>query len=136
MCLTMNDTEFEQILRRKYAQIVLNELLNAEENGYTFSALRKEVNAIAADDSRGAKEASHEEDYSPASLSSLLSVAEDAGIAEHYLHDGKKRWRICLGQLSSSQINRIRSRNSTTKTHMDSSRRDYYGSNHTDSSLS
>jgi len=44
----MNDSEFERLLQRKYAQVVLKALLDAEGNRYAFSALLAEVNAIIA----------------------------------------------------------------------------------------
>lgn len=52
----MDDTEFERLLKQKYAQIVLKALLDAEGYSYAFSALRDEVNTIIVDDSRGSKE--------------------------------------------------------------------------------
>ena len=113
----MDDTEFEQLLNRKYAQIVLKVLLDAEDHSYAFSALRDEVNAIVADDSRGAKETAGKEEYSPASLSSVLSAAQDAGIVSQYLDNGKKRWRLRPSQLSQFQINRIRDKNSIDGSH-------------------
>lgn len=115
----MDDTEFEQLLNRKYAQIVLKVLLDAEDHSYAFSALRDEVNAIVADDSRGAKETARKEEYSPASLSSVLSAAQDAGIVNQYLGNGKKRWQLRPSQLSQFQINRIRDKNSTDGSHAD-----------------
>lgn len=124
--LVMDDTEFEQLLNRKYAQIVLKVLLDAEDHSYAFSALRDEVNAIVVDDSRGASELYHEREYSPASLSSLLSAAEDAGIVSQYLDAGEKRWRLHPSQLSQFQVNRIRSTNSSDTSHADTASVDYY----------
>ncbi|MDB2247410.1 hypothetical protein [Halorubrum ezzemoulense] len=115
----MDDSEFEQLLSRKHAQVVLKVLLDAEDHSYAFNALRDEVNAIITDDSRGAREIRGREEYSPASLSSLLSTAQDAGIVSQYLSDGKKRWRLHPSQLSKFQVNRIRSKNSTDSAHID-----------------
>ena len=122
----MDDTEFEKLLDRKYAQIVLKVLLDAEDQGYAFSALRDEVNAIVADDSRGTTELGCEGEYSPASLSSLLSAAQDAGIVSQFLKDGKKRWRLHPSQLSQFQINRINAKYSPDGPHADSASYNYY----------
>jgi len=133
----MDDTEFERLLNQKYAQVVLKVLLDADEYSYAFSALRDEVNTIIADDSRGSKETVQEGEYSPASLNSLLSAAKDAGIvAKHLNEDGKVRWKLCPSQLSQSQIDEIRSRNSTNKIHADTSSLDFYRQKHTDSTFS
>ena len=133
----IDDTEFERLLNRKYAQVVLKALLDAEGYSYAFSALRDEVNTIIADDSRGSKETAQKGEYSPASLSSLLSAAEDAGIvAKYFNEDGKVRWRLCPSRLSHSQIDEIRSRNSTNKIHADTSSLDFYRQKHTDSTFS
>lgn len=115
----MDDTEFEKLLNRKYAQVVLKVLLDAEDHSYAFSALRDEINSFVIDDSRGARETAWEGEYSPASLSSVLSAAQDAGIVSQYLDDGKKRWRLHPSQLSQFQINRIRSKNSPEVPHAD-----------------
>lgn len=122
----MNDSELEQLLNRKYAQIVLKALLDSEDYSYAFSALRNEVNAIVADDSRGARETAGKEEYSPASLISVLSAAQDAGIVSQYLDDGKKRWRLHPSQLSQSQINRIEFKNSTDRAHADTANVEHY----------
>jgi DNA-binding transcriptional ArsR family regulator len=133
----MDDIEFERLLKQKYAQIVLKALLDAEGYSYAFSALRDEVNTIIVDDSRGSKETVREGEYSPASLSSLLSAAKEAGIVTKYLNDdGKVRWRLCPSRLSQSQIDEIRSRNSTNRTHTDISSLDHYSERHTDSTFS
>lgn len=133
----MNDSGFEQLLNQKYAQVVLKALLDAEGNSYAFTALRDEVNTIIADDSRGATEVGQKGEYSPASLSSLLSAAKDTGLVDQYLNeDGKVRWRLCPTQLSQSQIDEIRSRNSTNKIHADTSSHEIYRSSHTDSTFS
>ena len=131
----MDDTEFNRILQRTYAQVVLNALLDAQGYCYAFSELRDEVNAIITDDSRGAKELNRSGMYSPASLNSLLSAAENANLITHYLSDdGQKRWKLCRSQLSQSQIDTIRSRNSTHLHHDDSARVDLRAQAHTDSS--
>lgn len=123
----MNDAEFEQLLKRKYAQVVLRTLLDAEGHNYAFSALREEINTIVGDDSRGANELVREGKYSPASLSSLLSAAKEADIAVQYLdEDGNARWQLCPSQLSQSQINKIRSRTSPNKAHADTASIDHY----------
>ena len=57
----MDETEFEQLLHRRYAQVVLKVLLDAEGHSYAFSALREEVHTITSDDSRGATEMSQKE---------------------------------------------------------------------------
>lgn len=133
----MDDSEFEQLLKRKNAQVVLKALLDAEDHNYAFSALREEVNAIIADDSRGAKETSPEVEYSPASLSSLLSTAKEADIVDQYLtDDGQVRWRLRPSQLSRSQIDEIQSRNSSEKAHADTSSIDLHYPRHTDSRFS
>lgn len=116
----MDNNEFEQLLQRKYAQIVLKVLLDAEGHSYAFSALRDEINAISMDDSRGATETTRRGTYSPASLNSLLSAAKEAGIVVKHLNNNDKiRWRLCPSKLSQSQIAEIRSRNSSSKTHTD-----------------
>ncbi|WP_178915423.1 hypothetical protein [Natronomonas gomsonensis] len=133
----MDETEFERLLKKKYAQIVLNELLDAPENSYAFTALREKVNTIVADDSVGAKELGRDEEYSPATLSLTLSQAEEAGIVTHYLNDnGEKRWRLHPTRLSQSQIDEIRSKNSSNTIHMDTPHHDGYGQRHTDSTFS
>jgi DNA-binding transcriptional ArsR family regulator len=130
----MDDTKFARLLERKYAQLVRKEFLDAEGYSYAFSALRDEVNSIIVDDSRGSKEPIREGEYSPASLNSLLSAAKEAGIVTKYLNeDGKVRWRLRPSRLSRSQIDEIRSRNSTNKTHIDHSGFDHYRKRHTDS---
>ncbi len=130
----MDDTEFEQLLKQKYAQIVLKELLDAPGNSYAFTALREKVNTIIVDDSRGAKEWGRDGEYSPASLNSVLSQAKDAGIVTQYLNSkGEKRWRLHPTRLSQSQIDEIRSKNSQNTTHLDTSHYDTYGQSHTDS---
>jgi len=132
----MDETEFEQLLDRRYAQVVLKVLLDAEGHSYAFSALREEVNTITSDDSRGATEMSQKGEYSPAPLSSLLSAAKDTGLVDQYLNDdGKVRWRLCSAQLSQSQIDEIRSKNSTNKAHTDTSSHDIYQQSHTDSAF-
>ncbi len=122
----MDDTEFERLLNRKYAQIVLKVLLDAEDHSYAFSALRDEVNAIVVDDSRGARETAGRGEYSPASLSSMLSAAQDAGLVDQYLDEGEKRWRLRPSQLSQFQINRIQSKNSSDGSHADTASVDIY----------
>ena len=131
----MNDSEFERLLKRKYAQVVLKALLDAEGNRYAFSALRAEVNAIIADDSRGAKELKPEsEEYSSASLSSLLSDAKKANLVIQYLNDdGKIRWRLRPSELSPSQVDQIRSRTGSNTVHADTASIDLYPTRHTDS---
>lgn len=131
----MDDDEFEQLLEQKYAQIVLNVLLDSDEHCAAFSDLRDEVNAIASDNSRGAVEGLHDGEYAPASLNSFLSDAKQAGIVERYLNEnGQKRWRLRPSQLSQSQIDEIRDRNSSGTVHSDSAHFDYYRDTHTDSS--
>lgn len=133
----MDNTEFERLLKQKYAQIVLKELLDAPGNSYAFTALREKVNTIIVDDSWGAKEWGRDGEYSPASLNSVLSQAKDAGIVTQCLNgNGEKRWRLHPTRLSQSQIDEIRSRNSSNTTHRDTSHYDTYGQRHTDSSLS
>lgn len=133
----MDDTEFERLLEKKYAQIVLNELLDAPGNSYAFTALREEVNAIILDDTRGAKEWGRDGEYSPASLTSVLTQAKEAGIVTQYLNGkGEKRWRLHPTRLSQSQIDEIRSKNSSNTTHRDTSHYDSYGQRHTDSTFS
>jgi hypothetical protein len=135
-CLVMNDTEFKRLLKRRYAHVVMKVLLETEGGSCAFCALRDEVNSIVADDSRGAKENSEEGYYSPASLSSLLSAAKDTGIVTQYLNeDGQVRWRLSPDQLSQSQIDEIRSRNSASKIHMDTASQEFYFHQHTDSSF-
>jgi hypothetical protein len=132
----MDDPEFERLLKQKYAQIVLKELLDAPGNSYAFTALREEVNAIIVDDSRGAKEWGRDGEYSPASLNSLLLEAKDAGIVSQCLNDeGEKRWRLHPTRLSQSQIKEIRSKNSSNIRHRDTSHHDSYD-DHTDSTFS
>lgn len=132
----MDETEFEHLLHRRYAQVVLKVLLDAEGHSYAFSALREEVNSITSDDSRGATEMSQKGEYSPASLTSLLSAAKDTGLVDQYLNDdGKVRWRLCPTQLSQSQIDEIRSKNSTNKAHTDTSSHDIYQQSYTDSAF-
>lgn len=122
----MDDNEFERLLQRKYAQIVLKVLLDAEEHSYAFSALRDEVNAISMDDSRGATETIRRGTYSPASLNSLLSAAKEIGIVVKYLNNNDKiRWRLRPSKLSQSQIAEIRSRNRSSKAHTDLSGIEY-----------
>ena len=131
----MDDTEFERLLKQKYAQIVLKVLLDAPGNSYAFTALREEVNAIIVDDSRGAKEWGRDGEYSPASLNSVLSQAKDAGIVTQSLNgNGEKRWRLCASKLSRSQIAKLRSRN--TGVHTDTSSLDLPHQEHTDSTFS
>ena len=133
----MDDTEFEQLLERKYAQVVLRTLLDAEGHNYAFNALLEEVNTIVADDSRGPTEMFREGKYSPASLNSLLSDAKNAGITDQYLdEDGNVRWRLCTSQLSQSQINKIRSKTNPSVIHGDSASMNYYSGSHTDFSSS
>jgi DNA-binding HxlR family transcriptional regulator len=131
----MDDTKLERLLNQKYAQVVLEVLLDAEGGSYAFSALRDEVNAVVADDSRGAKETVQDGEYSPASLSSILSEAEDAGVVTRFLNgDGEKRWRLCASKLSRSQIAKLRSRN--TGVHTDTSSLDLHHQGHIDSTFS
>ncbi|MFB6185245.1 MAG: hypothetical protein ABEI86_00045 [Halobacteriaceae archaeon] len=85
----------------------------------SFSEIRSEVNAIVANDSRGASETIRRGEYSPAALSSLLSAAKDADIVAHELVDGEKRWRLRQSELSQIQINRIESENRADKVHTD-----------------
>jgi len=133
----MNDGEIERLLTRKYAQVVFNAMLDAEGNSCAFSALREEVNTVVTDDSRGAREMIYDGEYSPASLSSLLSAAKDTGIVVKYLNDdGQVRWRLRPSQLSQSQINRIRTKNSQTTAHADTSSVEHYQQRHTDSAVS
>ena len=116
----MEDSEFERLLERKYAQIVLKVLLDAEGHSCAFGALRDEVNAISKDDSRGAKETIRRGEYSPASLNSLLSAAMEAGIVTKILNnDGEIRWQLRPSQLSRSQIAEIRSKNNPNTLHTD-----------------
>lgn len=131
----MTGNEFKELSNQKYAQIVLKVLLDAEDQGYAFSALHDEVNAIVRDESRGATELTAEGEYSTASLSSVLKAAEDAEIVERYLADGEKRWRLRSSQLSPSQRNNIRSRNSPGTTHADTAAVEHYGSSHADSTF-
>ncbi|MFC5133579.1 hypothetical protein GJ633_00575 [Halorubrum sp. CBA1125] len=120
----------------KYAQVVLKVLLNAEDHSCAFNQLRDEVNAITADDSYGAEEIIEGGEYSTASLSSLLSAAEDAGIVNHKLdNEGNKRWELCTSSLSQFQKNRIRDRNSPDVSHADTANVDHYVPN-TDSKSS
>jgi len=133
----MDDAEFERLLKQKYAQIVLKELLDAPGNSYAFTALREKVNTIIVDDSRGAKEWGRDGEYSTASLNSVLSQAKDAGIVTQSLNgNGEKRWRLHPTRLSQSQIDEIRSKNSSNTTHRDTSHHDTYGQPHTDSTFS
>jgi len=133
----MDDAEFERLLKQKYAQIVLKELLDAPGNSYAFTALREKVNTIIVADSCGAKEWGRDGEYSPASLNSVLSQAKDAGIVTQYLNgEGEKRWRLYPTRLSQSQIDEIRSKNSSNTIHRDTSFYDDYGSGHTDSTFS
>jgi len=130
----MDDSEFERLLKKKYAQVVLKALLDADGYSCAFSALREKVDAITADDSRGAKETNKGSEYSPASLSSLLSAAKDAGIVDQDLtDDGQIRWQLCSSQLSQTQIDEIRSRNRPNKVHTDTSSVDLYQYRYTDS---
>jgi hypothetical protein len=131
----MNDTKLKPVLDQKYGQIVLDLLLDAGDQGYAFSALLNEVNAIVGNESRGATELTDEGEYSSRSLNSVLDTAEDAGIVERYLADGEKRWRLRPSQLSSSQRNNIRSRNSSGTTHADTAAVEHYGSSHADSTF-
>jgi hypothetical protein len=132
----MDDDGFARLLEHKYAQIVLNVLLEADGYSSAFSFLRNEVNAIVTDDSRGAEEIVTDGEYSSASLSSVLSTAKEAGIVEQYLNEnGQKRWRIRPSELSQSQIDEIRSRNHSETRHMDTSSHDHYGGDHTDSTF-
>jgi hypothetical protein len=131
----MNDIKLKQVLDKKYAQIVLEVLLDAGDQGYAFGALHDEVNTIVEDESHGAAELTDVGEYSTASLNSVLKAAEDVGIAERYLADGKKRWRLRPSQLSPSQINKIRSRNSPDTTHADTAAVEHYGSSHADSTF-
>lgn len=129
----MDDTEFERLLKQKYAQIVLKELLDAPGNSYAFTALREKVNTIIVDDSWGAKEWGLDGEYSPTSLNSTLSQAKDAGIVTQYLNDnGEKRWRLRPTRLSPSQIDEIRSKNSQNTVHNDTSSYDSYSQGHID----
>jgi hypothetical protein len=133
----MDDTEFERLLKHKYAQIVLKELLDAPENSYSFTALRQKVNTIIMDDSRGAKEWGRDGEYSSASLNSVLSHAKDAGIVTQCLNgNGEKQWRLHPTRLSQSQIDDIQSKNSSNTTHRDTSHHDSYRQRHTDSTFS
>ena len=132
--LVMNENEFDQLLKQKYAQVVLKALLEADGYSCAFSALREEVNAITTDDSRGAKETIQGSEYSPASLSSLLSAAKDAGIVDQYLtDDGQIRWRLRPSELSRSQINEIKARTHQSRSHTDTSSVDLYQKRHTES---
>jgi hypothetical protein len=130
----MDDSEFERLLKKKYAQVVLKALLDADGYSCAFSALREKVNVITADDSRGAKETNQGSEYFPASLSSLLSTAKDAGIVDQDLtDDGQIRWQLRPSQLSQTQKDEIRSRNRPNKIHTDTSSVDFYQYRHTDS---
>ena len=122
----MNDSEFERLLQRKYAQIVLKVLLDAEGHSCAFSALREEVTTISKDDSRGATETIRRGEYSLASLNSLLLTAKEAGIVTKILNnDDERRWKLRPSQLSQSQIAEIRSRNRSNKVHTDLSGIDF-----------
>lgn len=128
----MDDNDFEKLLSRKYAQVVLYILLNAEDYSCSFSMLRDEVDAIISDDSRGTKETYKQGQYSTQTLDSVLKEAKSVGIASKYLDDGKKRWRLHPSQLSESQINKIRERNSPDRVHTDTDSVDFYFDSHTD----
>jgi hypothetical protein len=132
----MNDSEFEQLLERKYAQVVFKALLDAEGHSYAFNDLQKEVNAIVDDDSRGTRETIFNGKYTSTSLGSLLSSAKDAGIVEKYLNNnGQIRWRLRRSQLSQSNVDEIRFRTSQDIVHTDLASVDYYQQRHADPAL-
>jgi DNA-binding HxlR family transcriptional regulator len=118
---------FNDLLEKKYAQIVLYILLKTENHTMGFTELKNKTNGMAKNPSKGATElgSPRETDFSSRTLDEILSKAEEIGVCKRVVPDDSKEWKLLVDNLSKFQYNLIESKNRPSENHIDTASKDW-----------